>query len=157
MESKHIYSLLPVVPAPVYAIRHLLVDNSHNFIKESFPEDSKYWNPKLYDYSTVIELKISQSISMIICTCINFTQHYRQNYYLAVPREDHRAYFITIVRFCEGVHTSIRHAIPKFNATIFSRRSVSLCIWRIFDTRYPSCMLVTWYAAYETLCSIYVI
>lgn len=49
--SKCIYSLLPVVPAPVYAIRHLLVDNSHNFIKESFPEDSKYWNPKLYDYS----------------------------------------------------------------------------------------------------------
>jgi len=54
---KRIYSLLPVVPAPVYAIRHLLVDNSHNFIKESFPEDSKYWNPKLYDYSILLENK----------------------------------------------------------------------------------------------------
>lgn len=39
---KQVYRLLPVVPAPVYAIKHLLVDNSHNFIKESFPEDSKY-------------------------------------------------------------------------------------------------------------------
>lgn len=45
---EHIHKRLPVVPAPVYAIKHLLVDNSHNFIKESFPEDSKYWNSKLY-------------------------------------------------------------------------------------------------------------
>lgn len=48
---KHVFSFLPVVPAPVYAIKHLLVDNSHNFIKESLPEDSKYWkNSKLYNY-----------------------------------------------------------------------------------------------------------
>jgi hypothetical protein len=47
---KNVYRLLPVVPAPVYAIKHLLVDNSHNLIKESFPEDNKYWNLKLYKY-----------------------------------------------------------------------------------------------------------
>lgn len=67
--SKRICSLLPVVPAPVYAIRHLLVDNSHNFINESFPEDSKYWNPKLYDYSIRLTIRCESIIFHDNLTC----------------------------------------------------------------------------------------
>lgn len=70
---------LPVVPAPVYAIKHLLVDNSHNFTKESFPEDSKYCNSKSHHYSspfsqTIVEyrllnidINLQSSPSLIAC------------------------------------------------------------------------------------------
>lgn len=34
---------IPVVPAPVYAIKQRLVDSSHNFTVESLPDDKTYW------------------------------------------------------------------------------------------------------------------
>lgn len=36
-------NILPVVPAPVYAIRHLLVDNSQSLTIESLPDDNIYY------------------------------------------------------------------------------------------------------------------
>lgn len=69
------YRLLPVVPAPVYAIKHLLVDNSHNFIKESFPEDSKYCNSKLqrlFSNYSVIAFETTNTLSVNNLLC-NFT------------------------------------------------------------------------------------
>ena len=46
-----LFTCLPVEPAPVYAMRHLLVESSHNFTKESFPDDSTYF-PFLKDNSS---------------------------------------------------------------------------------------------------------
>jgi len=34
---------LPVVSAPVYAIRHLLAENSQSFTIESLPDDNLYY------------------------------------------------------------------------------------------------------------------
>lgn len=36
-------NILPVVPAPVYAIKHLLVDNSQSLTIESLPDDNIYY------------------------------------------------------------------------------------------------------------------
>jgi hypothetical protein len=38
------YHYLPVVPAPVYAMRHRLVDSSQSLMRESLPDDSRYYN-----------------------------------------------------------------------------------------------------------------
>jgi len=38
--------ILPVVPAPVYAMRHRLVDSSHSLMSESLPDDSRYCNKR---------------------------------------------------------------------------------------------------------------
>ena len=43
---KH-HTCLPVEPAPVKAMRHLVVDNSHSLTKESIPEDKTYFPEKL--------------------------------------------------------------------------------------------------------------
>ena len=44
--------IAPVAPAPVYTIRHLLVESSHSFTMESMPQDSTYWRGKRLVWNT---------------------------------------------------------------------------------------------------------
>lgn len=57
--------IAPVLPAPVYAIRHLEVDNSHSFTIESIPADNRY-----YKHRKKSNYIVSNNIYMLIISIL---------------------------------------------------------------------------------------